>query len=283
VLARVFRVSARHTATGVRWSDCLSLVRKSAPFALWSILALIYFRVDAIMLEEMRGLHELGIYGAAYRLFEVGATLPVAITAALLPAYSRAAVGPAAELHRLHVRSYHRQCWMAASLGLGLIGVAGPLVHWIWTDRFVDSTRPLIGLGAALAYSTMYAVNGAGLTALNRGRVVAWLAFVAVVINVALNLYVIPRWGGTGAAWTTAATEAWLLAASTVVMMRLMGLRWTEVVLPTVGITVTVTLMALWASVSQGVAVTGGSLLLSLVSASLMLGGTRAARDASAS
>lgn len=139
-----------------------------------------------------------------------------------------------------YVQTYRRQAWLALALGLGMIGLAEPIVTIIWTARFAGSAAPLVGLGVALACSTMYSVNGASLTAMNDGRFVALMAFAALLLNLILNFLAIPRWGAVGAAWTTAGTEAWLLLASTIRMRQLMPEHQLRAVWPTLAVGVLV-------------------------------------------
>jgi O-antigen/teichoic acid export membrane protein len=240
VLRRVFSLRIGTLSATQLWSSAIALIRRSLPFGLWSILALLYFRIDTIILQEMRGLHEVGVYGAAYRLFEIGTSIPVAIAGALLPRYARSVGTSSSNIAHTYVLTYRRQAWMALALGLAMIGLADPIVRIIWTERFAGSAAPLVGLGVALTCSTMYSVNGASLTAMNDGRFVAWMALGALILNVILNLFAIPRWGAVGAAWTTAATEAWLLFASTLRMRRLLPKHRLRVVGPTIAVALVV-------------------------------------------
>src|SRR6185295_17575948 len=49
----------------------LTVLQSSLPFGVLAILGIIYFRIDTVMLEHMRGPVDVGIYNAAYRLLEV--------------------------------------------------------------------------------------------------------------------------------------------------------------------------------------------------------------------
>ena len=104
----------------------------------------------------------------------------------------------------------------------------------------------------ALTCDAIYSVNGSYLTALDRRRFIVWNAFAAVVVNVTTNLIAIPRWGAVGASWTTAATEASLLLASTAVMARAARTPLWQVAAPVLAIVSLVAALALWASLAPG-------------------------------
>ncbi len=252
VVRHVFRLPLRKLVAGARLRECLDLVQRSWAYGVGALLVIVYFRIDAVMLEALRGLHELGIYGAAYKLFEVGVSAPIAIAAVLLPGYARAvAAGPAA-VATTYRETLRRQCLLAGALGASLIGAAPIVIRLVWTSRFDASAAPLIGLSVALTCDAIYSVNGSYLTAFDRRRFIVWNAFGAVVVNVTTNLFAIPRWGAVGASWTTAATEASLLLASTVVMARAARTPLWHVAAPLLAVVSLVTALALWASLAPG-------------------------------
>jgi len=252
VVRHVFRVSPRKLVTGARLHESLDLIRRSWAYGVGAVLGIVYFRIDAVMLESSRGLHELGIYGAAYKLFEIGVSAPVAIAAVLLPSYARAvAAGPTA-VAATYGETLRRQCLLAGALGALLIGAAPIIVRIVWTSRFDASAMPLVGLGVALTCSTIYSVNGAYLTALDRRRFIVWNAVGAVFVNVGTNLFAIPRWGAVGASWTTAATEGFLLVASTVVMARAAQTPLWRLGAPVLAVVGLAVVLAWWASVAAG-------------------------------
>ena len=104
----------------------------------------------------------------------------------------------------------------------------------------------------ALTCSTIYSVNGAYLTALDRRRFIVWNAVGAVFVNVGTNLFAIPRWGAVGASWTTAATEGFLLVASTVVMARAAQTPLWRLGAPVLAVVGLAVVLAWWASVAAG-------------------------------
>ena len=66
----------------------LQLLKKAWPFAIIFILSALYFRIDMIMLEIMKGDKAVGIYSAAYKLIEFLNIIPGTICVATLPELS---------------------------------------------------------------------------------------------------------------------------------------------------------------------------------------------------
>jgi len=199
-------------AEGRAFDRALARTARIEAFPLWlaSLLSLLYFRGDAVLMRPLAGDVELGAYSAAYKFFEGSMMLPAWLLAALFPRLARA--------HGDHdrQRSLERRL-VTALLGSGIavgaviyFGREG-LIHWYGRDfgRSVASLR-ILALGVPLLYCNY------GLTHFLIARDLGSrnLAFAAMmlVLNVGLNLLVIPRWGGPGAALATVVTEAALTA-----------------------------------------------------------------------
>jgi O-antigen/teichoic acid export membrane protein len=104
--------------------------------------------------------------------------------------------------------------WISAPLGLlcglGLALVAHPLVGVVYGDAFEPTGDVLAILGGVLAARFLTSAAATGLVAVGWQRQRVNAQFVAALLNVGLNLLVIPRWGIIGAAAVFVLTE-WVL------------------------------------------------------------------------
>ena len=73
------------------WDPVFSLVilKKSFPYALLIFLMTIYYRVDVIMIELIKGPSEAGIYAGSFRFFEASNMISYLFAVLLLPIFSR--------------------------------------------------------------------------------------------------------------------------------------------------------------------------------------------------
>ena len=165
---------------------------------------LLLLRADTVMIQSMRGDTEAGIYGAAVRLSEVVYMFAPLILTVLLPRLSM--------LLKKHDEARfqalaQKGCELMVAISVGsavCLSLAGPLaVHFLYGAKFAASTPVLMVhclsvipyFQAEWRYAVMVAKDRAGVT--------AWLSWLAVVVNVALNFLWIPRYGALGAAWAT--------------------------------------------------------------------------------
>jgi O-antigen/teichoic acid export membrane protein len=180
---------------------------ESAPIWVATLLGLLYFKIDVLILRALAGDAELGAYSAAYKVFEAATILPTIVMAAGLPPLARAYRDPARRRHW-----ERRLAGVLLAMG-GLVAAVvyaarRPIVGLLFGADFVAAVPSLRILAAAIPLAF---VNGGLLPfliarGLERRNVV--LSGVLLIINVGVNLIAIPRLGGQGAAWATVVTEA---------------------------------------------------------------------------
>lgn len=169
----------------------------------------IYHRMDIVILHQFLGdAAEVGQYAAAFRLFD-GVVLLIAPVALMFFRELRLSWTDHETLQRLSGKG------LTAALGIGILlaasgYVSGPVVtRALFGESYATGTADLVRW---LFLGFVFVVPNSVLTqfaiATNRERWYALCAVFAALLNVALNVVLIPAHGVTGAAWAMLATEA---------------------------------------------------------------------------
>jgi len=194
------RSRARPAAWRFEAATARRLLADSWPLVFSGLMVTVYLRVDQLMLGQLRGDAELGVYSAAVRLAEVWPMLPTALAAAALPGVVAAReAGPAAYAERLR-RLYAAVVALGYAGALGTTLLAGPIVSLLLGPEYGGAAPALVVLAWAGVFTSLGVARSTYLTAEN----MAGLHFVTVaagcVANVGLNWLLIPPLGGLGAA-----------------------------------------------------------------------------------
>lgn len=211
-----------------RWDPAFTrtVLRQSFPFALLVLLMSFYYRTDTVMLERLLpdgGLHA-GIYAQGFRFFEAFNMLGFLFAGLLLPMYSRMLkqgddVGP---LTGLALRLV-----LAGTLAVAVIGCffARPVMDLRYHEH-TDLSAPAFAvlIWSFVAVCTTY-IFGTLLTASGELRTLNWLAAGGMVLNIGLNLVLIPRWQALGAATAGLVTQVLMALAQVVVAARRFALK----------------------------------------------------------
>jgi PST family polysaccharide transporter len=185
----------------------------SFPIAFTSLLAMIYMRIDQVMLHKMTSDFVLGQYVAAVRVSELFEMLPAALMFTLAPILSVSVADP--EKFRSYTDRAYRYFMVAASgLCVFMTAGAGIIVRVLYGKQFLPAA-PLL---AVLIWSEIAvffaAVIGNIMVAKNQQNLLPIPTLAGAAINVGLNLVLIPRYSAMGAAWATliSYTFAWTVA-----------------------------------------------------------------------
>ena len=203
--------AAARRATRPLWRAARTLWREllagGLPFALTAILVLVYFRIDTLMLQRMKGEHSVGIYGAAVTLLYSALLLSQALVTAVFPVIARARSLAEPAAREVMRRALTLSLAASLPLALGTAATARPLLHTLYGERYAVGATSLTLLMATLPLLFVTNLFGHCLGALGRQRTVLAVASANAALNVALNLWLIPRWDYDGASLATLLTE----------------------------------------------------------------------------
>jgi O-antigen/teichoic acid export membrane protein len=203
-LARADAAPAASPAPRMR----VAMLRESLPLALSWVFIALYFRIDAVMLHALRDERAVGLYGGIYRVFEVFAMLAVAFRSVLFPVMARAADGPAAALAVLARQSLRVHLVFTVLVAVVFTFHARAVVALVLGPAYAEAAPGLAVLMWALPGSFMADTLLHLLIAQRRQSLGTWAVGATALLNVALNLVLIPRASFIGAAFATAVSEA---------------------------------------------------------------------------
>lgn len=195
------------------------ILQESLPMGAILVLFTVYNRMDTLILAHYHGNVAVGIYGAAYRIFEVLVLGAAYFANSLLPTISRLAVDDKPTLKKLFFKS------LIILLGMGfLVAVVNfifaPIgIAVIGGQKFMEAVAPLRILSLALIVSYFNHLGGFTLIALGKQWWSFKIAFIALAVNLVLNFGLIPRFSYNAAAFTTFLTEG-LIVIITVYLIR---------------------------------------------------------------
>ncbi len=211
--ATALMVARRHVGAGsIDRGLWTSLPAEALPVGLFLLVLNLYNRVDSLMLMRLDGERAAGLYGAAFPVYE-GLTYGTAIiSAVLIPRLSRMWVERSAEYRALVVRS---------QIGVFLLAIVVAAAAWplaetgvrIFGPEFVPAapTLRLLLLGLPFVYVT-WILHAIAIAADRPGALLVVTA-IGTVVNVGLNLYLIPHYSYNGAALATVVSEVLAMSA----------------------------------------------------------------------
>ena len=194
---------------GDRWPEML---RVGIPIAIGSVLVLSYGRIDQILVFQLAGAEEAGLYGAVYRMLDQAQFVPISVATTVLPLLAAAYRNDQVRF-RVVLQSAAAML-IAFALGAFVFALtyAESFVVLLFGEEFEPAGEILPVLIAALVPISLGYLLGVVVIVTGRQRAFVLVACAGLVFNVVANLLLIPRWGFVAAAWVTLLTEVFVLA-----------------------------------------------------------------------
>lgn len=212
------RVMLAERLPRVKWDQSRTLIKEGVPYLLWALFGVIYYRIDALMLSLFTPEKVVGWYAAAFRFFDILAFLPSIYSLAILPILSKLYGKENMMLARTTQKSQEFILIAGIPLSIGVFAFAQNIIALFFgLENYGPSVLNLqiFSVGLVLIYVDI--VLGTAVIACDKQRQWAAASFVAILINVTLNYFMIPYTqsaygnGGIGAALATLITEFFIM------------------------------------------------------------------------
>ncbi len=200
-----------------------SLLRQGLPVGIGGLLTLGYGYVDQVIVFQVAGVRDAGLYGAVYRIYERIQFLPAAIMTTLFPLFVAARDTDPERVKRLfHSASDYLVLTSLPALAITIAG-AEPITHLLFGSEFDDAAPALPLLMATFVVVSLGYLTGYLIVAYNLQKRFLAIAVGALVFNVATNLALVPTYGFMAAAWLTLATEVIVMSLCMWMVCRRIG------------------------------------------------------------
>ncbi|PIR55335.1 hypothetical protein COU74_01560 [Candidatus Peregrinibacteria bacterium CG10_big_fil_rev_8_21_14_0_10_36_19] len=199
-----------------------SILKKSAPYGLALILNTIYFRIDSILIFNMRSEEELGIYSVAMKMLESFSILPLYFMNSVLPTLTKS-INEGEGRHK-KVISYAFDFLASISVPMVIGGtiLAYPIIFIVSTPDFLSRiSEGFYGsdiafqiLIFALFFQFLNVLFAFILIAIDKQSRLLYINLFGVIFNLASNFLIIPAYGFRGAAFTSVLSEMFIFIAT---------------------------------------------------------------------
>ncbi len=192
------------------WHFFIVFLKQSYPFALLIFLMAFYNRIDSVMLERMlpNGAEEAGIYAQSYRILDAASMIAFLFAGLLLPIFSKM-LKHKDPVDQLVQFSYRLIIVPAVIFVIGAIIYKEELIQLLYHGSKLSYSAQIFSviIPGLIAMSTTY-IYGTLLTANGSFRQLNIMAATAMVLNIILNIILIPKFHAFGSAIASLTTQS---------------------------------------------------------------------------
>ncbi|UTF54882.1 flippase [Natronosalvus rutilus] len=252
----------RKTAFSISVPDrfhAASLMSFSAPLLLTSALTLVLSDIDTLMLGYFATEGDVGVYNVIYPIGVLLLMFLRSFRFLFLPKISEL---DAAESYASMRRQYYLVTkWIfLTTTPVFAVVVVYPetIIQMLFGAEYASGGLALAILTGGFYIHAVLGLNGTTLTSIGRTRLILFDNFVAAGVNIALNLWLIPRYGFVGAAIATTASYVLINVLYSAQLYHLRSI-WPTTGRVTLAVGLTLALIGIWAEVEELIQSTLGS------------------------
>lgn len=205
VLLLLFRAKADIRISQWRFNRerARDLLKQGWVIYLASFFAVIYLKIDQVMLRWLADSTEVGVYAVAARLSEVWYFIPTALVASVFPKLIDLRESNEPLFTRRLQQLFDSLAVLGMSVALLVTVVAPWLIPWIFGADYAASAAILVIHTWASVFIFMRAALSRWILIENALYFSLLTQGLGAISNVVLNYFLIPVYGGAGAAWAT--------------------------------------------------------------------------------
>lgn len=183
-------------------------IKEGLILSLSGAMIILYSRIDQIMLAQISGFNEVGLFSLSNKILFMYVVISTAFNLALIPKLNKSS----ADYH-YQIKRFGRITFQLGAFMMMLNLIVSPIViNVFYGDKYIE-TEYLVALSSPIILLTFLSSStGKILVMEGMSRHALYRNVLALISNVILNLILIPLWGAKGA--VVASITAWFLSSA---------------------------------------------------------------------
>lgn len=200
------------------------LLTEALPYGLTLVVLQLYFRVDILILSFLKTNADVGIYGAVFKVFELLVVFSGFFNNSTFPVLNRRLKESTAKARAFTQKSFNILFIGGLGIAAGSLTMAPFVMRVVGGQEFVAGADALRVVLVTMPFSFSVLALGSLMLALGKQKVMLRVSLYSLLLNIVLNLILIPPLGFMGAAVGTLISEIFLIANYYRYARRLTGL-----------------------------------------------------------
>ncbi len=190
------------------FSAAKTLLKESLPLIFSGFAILIFMKIDQIMLGQMIGDSEVGIYSAAVRISEIWYFIPTTIVASVAPSIYAAKEASESLYYKRIKQLLSLLAYISIAISVPMTFLSNNIIMVMFGSGYAEA-GPIL---AVHIWTSLFVFMGVATTtwfiAENLNHVSLGKTLLGAILNIILNLLLIPKYAGLGAAIATIISQA---------------------------------------------------------------------------
>lgn len=184
-------------------TTAITMLRSAWPMVITAVAGMILMRTDQVMIRNMLGLSQVGIYSAAVRIYESWIMLPYILSVSLLPAIIKLRQGEEDNYKKGLTKLFSLTIWVSIIAAIFITLTGEKIISLTFGESYIESGPILTILMWAAVFSSINSLSARYFSVEHMERKILSRMLIAATLNVFLNYLLIPKFGIKGSAYAT--------------------------------------------------------------------------------
>lgn len=190
------------------WGVAKKLLKNSWPLIISGFVIMIYMRIDQIMIKDMLGEKEVGIYSAAVRVSEIWYVIPMIIASSLFPSVVNAKKVSESLYYSRIQHLYSLMFIVSFGIALLMTFLSDSIMVFLYGEPYREAGQVLMINIWAGVFVFWGVASSKWFLSEGLQKFLTINTVIGAVVNVILNLILIPKYGVCGAAIATVISQS---------------------------------------------------------------------------
>lgn len=184
-------------------STAILLLKDSWPLILSGIVITVYMKIDQVMIKQLLGNEAVGQYSAAVRISEAWYFIPGVIASSLFPAIINAKKHSEDLYYKRIQKLFDLMILIAIGIAVPVTFLSESIINLLYGSQYNQAGGVLLIHIWAGAFVFLGVSSGKWYLTENLQKLLFWRSFYGMLVNIVLNITLIPTYGIKGAALAT--------------------------------------------------------------------------------
>jgi len=198
------------------WVAAKKMLKNSWPLIISGLVVMIYMRIDQIMIKDMLGEKEVGLYSVAVRVCEIWYFIPTIIISSLFPSIVNAKKMSTSLYYFRMQHLYSLMFVLSFSIALIMTFLSDEIILFLYGEAYLEAGQVLMVNIWTGIFVFLGVANARFLLLEGMNKIMLYMTACCSVLNIILNLILIPMHGIIGASIATLLTQGFGLLLNAV-------------------------------------------------------------------
>ncbi|RKZ76023.1 MAG: hypothetical protein DRQ57_05225, partial [Gammaproteobacteria bacterium] len=190
-----------------KWQVAKELLKDSWPLMFAYMSYLIYARIDQVMIKEMLDEYHVGIYSAAYMIYEAPLFIALVTSKSLYPLIVKYYQSNKVRLFYFYLKLSSYMTLLAYMIVIIFLIFAEDIILILYGEKYYESAGILVFLSFGLIPMFNAFLRSSYITISGNQKIILYTTIFSSIVNILFNVYFIREFGVIGAAYATVITQ----------------------------------------------------------------------------